>query len=70
VDEKTLAVQREMVVAHFDQQSDPFHTSGKCLDHGIIDPRDTRKVLGFALETCWETRHRKLQPNSYAVARM
>jgi len=70
IDEEALTAQREVVVAHFDQQSDPFYTSGRCLDHGMIDPRDTRKVLGFALETCWETRHRKLQPNSFAVARM
>ncbi len=29
------------------RQSDAFYTSGRMLDDGIIDPRDTRKVLGF-----------------------
>lgn len=70
VDDQTLRAQREAIIKHFDAQSDAFFTSGRCLDHGIIDPRDTRKVLGFALETCWEARHRRLQPNSFGVARM
>ena len=70
VDEAALAAQREAIVAHYDQQSDAFYTSGRCLDHGIIDPRDTRKVLGFCLETVWEARNRKLRPNSFGVARM
>ncbi len=70
VDEAALLEQREALIAHFDGQSDAFYTSGRVLDHGVIDPRDTRKVLGFALETCWEARNRKLQPNSFGVARL
>ncbi len=70
VDEEKLAKQRAAITAHFDNQSDAFYTSGRVLDHGVIDPRDTRRVLGFALETCWEARHRNLQPNSFGVARL
>jgi geranyl-CoA carboxylase beta subunit len=36
----------------------------------VIDPRDTRLVLGFALETCLEARARRTRPNSFGVARM
>jgi geranyl-CoA carboxylase beta subunit len=68
--ETTFAAQKQAIIDHFEPQSDPFYTSGRMLDHGIIDPRDTRKVLGFALETCWEGRHRSLQPNSFGVARI
>jgi geranyl-CoA carboxylase beta subunit len=57
-------------VAHFDKQSDAFYTSGRVLDQGVIDPRDTRRVLGFALETIREGRNRTLQANSFGVARM
>jgi geranyl-CoA carboxylase beta subunit len=39
------------------------------LDQGMIDPRDTRRVLGFALQTCWESRNRELHGNSFGVAR-
>ncbi len=70
VDEEALAAQKEAIIKHYDAQSNAFYTSGRALDHGIIDPRDTRKVLGFALETCWESRHRTLRPNSFGIARM
>lgn len=70
VDEKQMAMQEQMITHHFDRQSSAFYTSGRVLDHGVIDPRDTRKVLGFALETCWEARNRHVNPNSFGVARM
>jgi len=70
VDQAQLAAQRQAIVAHFDRQSDAFYTSGRVLDQGVIDPRDTRRVLGFALETIVESRHRKLRPNSFGVARI
>jgi geranyl-CoA carboxylase beta subunit len=69
VDEAALRAQEETIVGIFDQQESAFFTSGRNLDHGIIDPRDTRKVLGFALETCLEGRNRELRPNSFGVAR-
>ena len=40
----------------FSRQESAFYTSGRNLDHGVIDPRDSRKVLGFALETVLEAR--------------
>ncbi len=70
VDEAALLAQKERLIKHFDDQSDAFYTSGKLLDQGVIDPRDTRKVLGFALETVWEARNRRVNPNSFGVARM
>ncbi len=70
VDEAALTRQREMITERFDRQHTAFYTSGRGLDHGVIDPRDTRKVLGFTLQTCWEARNRTLQPNSFGVARM
>ena len=69
VDEDRLAKQRAGITAHFDGQSDAFYTSGHMLDHGMIDPRDTRRVLGFCLQTCAEARARSLNPNSFGVAR-
>lgn len=69
VDEDRLQAQSAAIVAHFDAQSGAFYTSGHMLDQGIIDPRDTRRVLGFLMETIWESRNRTLQPNSFGVAR-
>ena len=70
IDEDRLAAQRAAITAHFDRQSDAFYTSGRMLDMGVIDPRDTRRVLAFALETADEARRRELRPNSFGVARM
>jgi geranyl-CoA carboxylase beta subunit len=69
VDEAALEKQSEQLTRYFDDQSDAFYTSGRLLDQGIIDPRDTRLVLGFTLQTCWESQHRRLNPNSFGVAR-
>ena len=65
-----LTKQEAAIRKLFDSQEDAFYTSGQVLDHGVIDPRDTRKVLIFCLETVLEGRHRTLTPNSFGVARM
>ncbi|MEZ5659318.1 MAG: hypothetical protein R3E83_12570 [Burkholderiaceae bacterium] len=39
------------------------------LDDGIIDPRDTRRVLAFALQTCREAQARDIRPIQFGVAR-
>ena len=70
IDGEILAAQRAKISNHFDSQSSAFYTSGHILDDGIIDPRDTRKVIGFALDTCRESKHRELKPNAFGVARM
>ena len=69
VDEARLAKQRAGITAHFDNQSDAFFTSGRMLDMGMIDPRDTRAIIGFCLATCMEARKRDLNPNAFGVAR-
>lgn len=69
VDEDRLAGQRNALRQLFDRQHTVQYTSGRCLDHGVIDPRDTRRVLGFCLETCLEARRRTLRPSTYGVHR-
>ena len=70
ISQAELDAQEATIREIFDRQEDAFYTSGRCLDHGVIDPRDTRKVLGFALETVLEAQTRKLQPNAFGVARL
>lgn len=69
-DAKALRAQEKHLTQHFDRQSSAFYTSGRVLDHGVIDPRDTRRVLGFVLDTCAEGRARTLRPNAFGVARL
>lgn len=68
-DEKKLASQEAAIKEIFSKQQSAFYTSARNLDHGVIDPRDTRKVLGFALETCIEGRVRELKANTFGIAR-
>ncbi len=69
-DENKMKKQVEEITDYYNSQSDAFCTSGRGLDNGIIDPRETRKILGFLLETCWESNHRKLSPNTFGIARL
>jgi len=46
-----------------------FYTSGLLLDDGVIDPRDTRKVLAAALAICAEAEARQLRTIQFGVAR-
>ena len=70
LDTEKLENKEKQMVEHYDKQSDIFYVSGCLLDQGIIDPRDTRKILSFTLQTCKEAKSRTLKPNSFGVARM
>lgn len=70
VDEDRLSAQEARVIEHYQRQSDAFYTSGRMLDDGLIDPRDSRRVLALALQICRQARQRSLQPNAFGVGRM
>ncbi len=48
-DEEADAAMRAMVEAQIEAESLPFFLSGRLYDDGVIDPRDTRTVLGLCL---------------------
>ncbi|HQD48161.1 carboxyl transferase domain-containing protein [Ottowia sp.] len=62
--------QFDQIVAMFEAQADAFYTSGLLLDDGVIDPRDTRAVLAFCLDTMAEGAARAVRPMQFGVARM
>jgi geranyl-CoA carboxylase beta subunit len=62
--------QFDQIVAMFEAQADAFYTSGMLLDDGVIDPRDTRAVLAFCLDTIAEGAAREVRPMQFGVARM
>lgn len=70
IDEARITAQEAAIRQVFDRQASAFYTSGRILDHGVIDPTDTRRVLGFCLQTCAESHARTLRPNSFGVARL
>jgi geranyl-CoA carboxylase beta subunit len=67
VDWHQIDAMKAKIVENFEKQQNAFVTSASMLDDGIIDPRDTRNVLGFALSIC--TDERKLNPMQFGVAR-
>ncbi len=69
-EEKRLAAVRQQIVDQFDRESDAFAASARMFDDGIIDPRDTRRVLGLCLSVCREAKLRQLHGNSFGVARL
>ena len=69
VDEGSLAALKAKIVSTFENQSDAFTTSGLLLDDGLVDPRDTRRVLALALALCDEAATRTLHPVQFGVAR-
>jgi geranyl-CoA carboxylase beta subunit len=69
-DPAQMQQQFEQIVQVFESQADAFHTSGLVLDDGVIDPRDTRAVLIFCLDTCAEAAQRTPRPLPFGVARM
>ncbi len=69
-DAAKMQKQFDAVVAMFERQQDAFTTSGLLLDDGVIDPRDTRAVLRFCLDTLAEGAAHTPRPMQFGVARM
>ena len=69
-DAEQMEKQYQQIVTMFEAQADAFYTSGLLLDDGVIDPRDTREVLAFCLDTLAEAGARSLRPMQFGVARM
>ncbi len=51
----------------YEQQGNPYYSTARLWDDGVIDPADTRTVLGLALSVCGGA---PVEPVSYGVFRM
>jgi geranyl-CoA carboxylase beta subunit len=67
VDIELIEKTKSKIVENFEKQQSALVTSALMLDDGIIDPRDTRNVLGFALSICAD--NRIARPMQFGVAR-
>jgi len=59
----------QSIVDSIEEESKALYATARLWDDGIIDPRDSRKLLGNLLGLCWDADHRELRPNSFGVAR-
>jgi geranyl-CoA carboxylase beta subunit len=69
-DAARIAATTRMVTESYDHDSTALFATARLWDDGLIDPRDTRRVLGFCLATVREGDARTLNPNSFGVARL
>ncbi|WP_285726540.1 carboxyl transferase domain-containing protein [Psychromicrobium xiongbiense] len=58
---------KEPIRARYEEQGNPYYSTARLWDDGIIDPADTRRVLGLALDIC---SHVPLPETSFGLFRM
>ena len=68
-DAKMLDMLEQATAQKLDSQSTALYASANLWDDGLIDPRDSRTLLGYLLDICHEAQVRPLQPNTFGVAR-
>jgi len=67
--EDALKAMSEALRLRLDKESTALFGTARLWDDGIIDPRDTRRVLGLCLCIAAEAYARTLRPNTFGVAR-
>lgn len=53
VDEMQLSMMKTLLQQQIEKESDAFYASARLWDDGIIDPRDTRDVVGLSLSAAY-----------------
>ena len=69
-DPKMLDMIELATAQKLDAGSTSLFGTARLWDDGIIDPRDTRRILGFCLSICKEAELRNLKSNTFGVARL
>lgn len=65
-----LEARKQMIQFGLDMISESLFCSARLMDDGIIDPRDTRRVVSYLLDVVLEARARRLQTTSHGVQRL
>ena len=69
VDTEALAAMGNQLRDRIDRESNVLFGTARLWDDGIVDPRDTRRVLALALALAREAEARTLRGNAFGVAR-
>jgi acetyl-CoA carboxylase carboxyltransferase component len=67
--EAQASANAEAFRAMAEQTASPYYTSSRCIDDGIIDPRDTRAVLGVCLEVVHQGQE-VVGGNTFGISRL
>lgn len=68
-EEFMLNALEQQIIGKFDEDGHAFAASARLFDDGLIDPRDTRRVLALTLSICREAPLRTVRRNSFGVSR-
>jgi geranyl-CoA carboxylase beta subunit len=68
-DRGQIDAMRSKIIDTFDRQTSAFYTSGRMLDDGVIDPRDTRRILAYVLALFRRAERVVTRPTTFGVAR-
>jgi len=70
LDPEALGQMSTSIRDRLDAESAALYATARIWDDGLIDPRDSRRVLAFAFATVREAQARQLRPNTFGVARL
>jgi geranyl-CoA carboxylase beta subunit len=70
VDKAKLGAMEDAIIKRMEGESTALYATARLWDDGLIDPRDTRKVLSFCLSICREAELRPLKRSTFGVGRM
>ncbi len=70
VEREKLEAMEQDIIRRIDGESMALYATARLWDDGLIDPRDSRKVLALCLSICREAEIRPLKPNTFGVGRM
>jgi geranyl-CoA carboxylase beta subunit len=68
--DEALGAMSDALRQRLDAESMALFGTARLWDDGIIDPRDTRRLLGLCLNIAKEADLRQLRPNTFGVARL
>ncbi|MGP0094348.1 MAG: acyl-CoA carboxylase subunit beta [Xanthobacteraceae bacterium] len=69
VDQAKLDAMEQAIVKRMEGESTALYATARLWDDGLIDPRDSRKVLALCLSICREAEIRPLKPTTFGVGR-
>jgi geranyl-CoA carboxylase beta subunit len=69
VDEAKLAAMERQTCEQLETQTTALASTARMEDDGLIDPRDTRRILALVLDVCRTAEVTALRPNTFGVAR-
>jgi geranyl-CoA carboxylase beta subunit len=68
--DEALAAMSDALRLRLDAESTALFGTARLWDDGIVDPRDSRRILGMCLAIAREAEQRTLRPNTFGVARL